>query len=351
MKRLILTADDSSAGAIRRSGHADYVIAMSRRFVWGPLPTDKELSSYLAHRSTQKSNDHWLDHVSRRDVAAMGGRKYALLELADRCDSVELWMDTRANDQLVLIWLLSYLRDYPEVATKIVLRHVNAPLFDSSPKQLANRRFSGAALTCEHVDIAHLAWRAFRSSSPRRWFDLLEQDLSLLPQLRRCVVEMLDELPGTTTGLGASQLRMLELLSTGYRHPFDLFPHHHERFQRRVYDYWEAGALLEELALAPVPAVSGLAEWPFTVDPHDSRERLDRYKASTLSLTPLGKAILAGEEDFARLNPVRRWWGGTELTDTNLWRWGGTLFAPDPEPPSMVECREPPQPIYLPAGA
>jgi hypothetical protein len=56
-----------------------------------------------------------------------------------------------------------------------------------------------------------------------------------------------------------------------------------------------------------------------------------RYKASKLSLTALGKAILAEKEDFSRHNPVHRWWGGTELTNDRLWRWdvaNRTLMAP-----------------------
>jgi hypothetical protein len=31
--------------------------------------------------------------------------------------------------------------------------------------------------------------------------------------------------------------------------------------------------------------------------------------------------VLAGDEDFSRHNPIRRWWGGTELTNDRLWRW------------------------------
>ena len=85
---------------------------------------------------------------------------------------------------------------------------------------------------------------------------------------------MLEELPGRATGLGASEMRILELISAGYVHPFDVFPHYRERFQRRVFGYWEAGALLEGLALAPTPAVSGLAEWPFTLEMHDERDAL-----------------------------------------------------------------------------
>jgi hypothetical protein len=95
-----------------------------------------------------------------------------------------------------------------------------------------------------------------------------------------------------------------------------------------VFGYWEAGALLDGLALAPRPAVSGLAEWPFTLEMHDSHNRRERYKASRLSLTVLGKAILAQADDFSLHNPIHRWWGGTELTNDRLWRWDPVLTAP-----------------------
>ena len=70
---------------------------------------------------------------------------------------------------------------------------------------------------------------------------------------------------------------------------------------------------------------------PFTVEMHDDRERHERYKRSKLSLTALGRAILAGRDDFSRHNPVHRWWGGTELTNDRLWRWDAAkqvLVAP-----------------------
>jgi hypothetical protein len=106
------------------------------------------------------------------------------------------------------------------------------------------------------------------------------------------------------------------------------FSHHRLRFQRLVFSYWETGSILDGLALAPLPAISGLAQWPFTPEMHDVKGRFDRYKQSRLSLTPLGKAILAGAEDFSRHNPIHRWWGGTELTNDRLWRWDPVLIAP-----------------------
>jgi hypothetical protein len=74
--------------------------------------------------------------------------------------------------------------------------------------------------------------------------------------------------------------------------------------------------------------VSGLAEWPFTPEMHDLRHRRERYKASRLSLTALGRAILAQADDFSLHNPIDRWWGGTRLTNDRLWRWNSMLMKP-----------------------
>jgi len=145
--------------------------------------------------------------------------------------------------------------------------------------------------------------------------------LSALSQLRKAVVALLEELPMRATGLGATEMRMLELLTEGCIHPHDLFSGHGKPVERCTYGYWEVGALLDGLARGPQPAISGLAEGPFDDALHHYRDRHDRYRNSNLSLTELGMALLAQADDFSRHNPVRRWWGGTELTNTRLWRW------------------------------
>jgi len=327
MTRLVLTAASSSAGSVVSAGHADLAVPIELRMVWGPPRSDAELTAFLAARTSQPSESHWLNSVPPPRLEQFGMNGLGLIEACAHCQTVELWMETEPNAQLVLIWLLDYLG--PQAKTlNIILRHVDACLVETGPVRLAGLKFPGVAVNDHHLEIARLAWQAFRAQTPHAWFELLGRDLSVLPQLRRCVLEMLEELPGRATGLGASELRILELISAGYVHPFEVFPHFKQRFQRRVFDYWEAGALLDWLALAPSPAVSGLAEWPFTPQMHNEAERYERYKKSRLSLTALGKAILAGTEDFSRHNPIDRWWGGTRLTNERLWRWDPVLLVP-----------------------
>jgi hypothetical protein len=135
------------------------------------------------------------------------------------------------------------------------------------------------------------------------------------------IIELLEELPHRASGLGATELRMLELLSAqDHASPFDLFPGYQKRNERHVFAYWEVGVLLDGLAFGPAPAITGLQEGPFTLDMHEDTERHRRYKQSRLSLTALGKAVLSGTDDFSRHNPIHRWWGWDPA--------GGTLIAP-----------------------
>src|SRR5256885_114719 len=76
------------------------------------------------------------------------------------------------------------------------------------------------------AELASLAWQAYRQPTPQDWFDLLGRDLSVLPQLRQAALELLEELPMSGAGIGATEMRMLELISAGNAGPFDVFAGH-----------------------------------------------------------------------------------------------------------------------------
>ena len=115
MTRLILTADGSSASGLKDASRADIVIRLQPRLVWGPLPTDAELAALVAARTTHKPGSHWLDYAFAR-MEEFGGRDFGLIEFFQRCETVELWMETAPNAQLVLIWLLDYLHSHADAA-------------------------------------------------------------------------------------------------------------------------------------------------------------------------------------------------------------------------------------------
>jgi hypothetical protein len=321
MTRLILTMDDTGAGTLRDAGLADIVLPFGFRFVWGPLPSDAELVTAVAPRSAQhvQITDHWLWNIHRKHLGETGSNEIGLIDLCERCETIKLWIDPDPNAQLTLIWLLDYLRHHAKIASKLTLVQADTAIGGHLPEQVATWRLPAIRILNDHLEQASTAWRAYRAPTPQDWFNLLSKDLSILPNLRRAVVKLLEELPMRATGLGATEMRMLQLLSEGIMNPIGLFPHH--RHQRKVFGYWEAGSLLDGLAHCPAPAVSGLGEGPFPFERYGSRTLHERYARSRVSLTVLGEAILKWTEDFSRHNPISRWWGGTRLTNDSLWRW------------------------------
>jgi hypothetical protein len=315
------------------AGIADIVLPFDPRFVWGPLPSDAELATFLEARSTKHGSPgfHWLDFVRSRHLEEIEGKGLGLIDLCERCETIELWIDPDPNAQLTLIWLLDYLRHYAKIASKLTLVQADVRIGNHPPEEVAKWRLPAVKILNDHVETASAAWQAYRAATPQDWFNLLSRDLSIFPHLRQAAVELLEELPMRATGLSATEVRMLELISAGNVDPFDVFPGHRKRNQRRAFGYWEVGSLLDGLARSAAPAVSGLDEGPFTLEMHDDRNRHEPYKRSELKLTPLGEAILAQIEDFSRHNPISRWWGGTRLTNDCLWRWGPgyrALIAP-----------------------
>src|SRR6266852_2194677 len=333
MTRLILTTEDSGAGCLKGTGLADIVLPFGLRFVWGPLLSDAELATFLKARSTKHGSpgSHWLDFVRPWHLEKTEGKDLGLINLCERCETIELWVDPEPNAQMKLIGLLDYLRHHGKTASKLTLVQADVRIGNHPPKEVAQWRLPAVKILNDHLETASAAWQAYRAPTPQDWFNLLSRDLSVLPQLRQTVQELLEELPADVTALGATEMRMLELISAGNARPFDIFPGHRKRNQRRVFGYWEVGSLLDGLVRSPAPAVSGLDEGPFTLERHDDTNRLAPYKRSKLRLTALGEAILARTEDFSRHNTIRRWWGGSELINDRLWRWDSAnraLIAP-----------------------
>lgn len=254
-----------------------------------------------------------------------------MIDLFAECNTVELWIGPEPNAQLLLLWLLDHCSREDAAVSKLVMRQLDVAVGAANPEQFAELKPPIAKPAHDHLEPAGRAWRAYRAPTPQAWFDLLKADLSLFPLLGRSVVDLLDQIPSVTTGLGATETRILELIAPGDARPFDVFSGHQKRNERRVFNYWEVGALLDGLARGPVPAVSGTEEGPFALDMHNDAVRHARYKQSRLSLTDFGKRVLEGEEDFLRHNPIHRWWGGTLLTNERLWRWdreSRSLVAP-----------------------
>jgi hypothetical protein len=342
MTRLILTTErhHRTSGA---SDPSDLFLHFGHRFdhmdrlVLGRPPTVAELEdrfdvwSELRH---ERSGSHWLDFIPSKHLDPFELRGIGLAQLCACFETVELWIDPTANDQLELIWLLDYLQRRKAITPRLFLRPTDEYIGVASVSETAALKPPTIAITSAHTEIASKAWAAYRAPTPQAWSDLLCDDLSPLPQLRNAVLILLAELPATGTGLGATQMGLLELVNSFGRSRFSVAINTLVYFTgmlRSVFDYWETAELLEPLAFGPIPAFSGLDLELKSLAPENARRRDELHKDSRVILTALGQAILTGRDDYSRHNPIHRWWGGTELTNANLWRWdpvAQALIAP-----------------------
>lgn len=325
MTRLILAGE--SGPNLFRTDLGDLVVYFPARFVWGPLPSAEKLASYLGARSPDhRPGDHWLTYVGRWPAALKASKDLGLLEFCLQFETVELWFDPAPNNQLQLIWLLDYLRPHPQVVSRMRLRLVDFDLVDIPQTGLGNWKVHDTAVSGAELETASRAWQAYRATTPEACLSLLTTDLSALLLLKPALLELLAELPSGTTGLGATEMRMLAMIAWGFANVNPLFYFRTLR-GTRVFNEWELGYLLDGLAHGPTPAVTGLDELR-TISRENLRDRVPAYHRSRLSLTEFGQAVVAHKEDFSRHNPIDRWWGGTRLTSDRLWRWNPTLVKP-----------------------
>jgi hypothetical protein len=323
MERLILTTDHAGAGCLNWAKAADRVYAVAHHLLSEPPSAISDEFFAPAHRADRADAPHWTDVFG---VTNDEPHRPGLLEECRRFDIVELWVDPTPKALLILLQLLDFLGNHEDVVRRLILCFADRPFGELKPDEIAAWRPAPHPVGPHHLDTARLAWQAFRQPTPEAWFRLLPENLNALPPLRRSVLALLDELPAVGTALGATERLLLQLVSPAGPVPF-LAPDYRKVVELGVFDYWEVGQLLDRLAHCPHPAILGLEEGPFDLALHDDKERYLRYRGSRLSLSDLGRALAQGRDDFARYNPVYRWWGGTELTNDRLWRWDAVTQA------------------------
>jgi hypothetical protein len=308
-------------------GRRRHSIFLSLRL--GTLPPPAEFESYFGLRGDQAPGDHWSDwSPSKRWSPDAKARSH--LPFAEFCapyEAIELWFDPDPNDQLQLVWLLDYFRLHPEAVAKLKLRLIDFNL-NRLPEQMPEEEDVPVVdLSVTELETASASWQAYRAKSPQACFDLVHSDLSAFPLLKPTLLKLLQELPSRATGLGATEMRLLEMIARGYTHANELF-YLSDLGQGRIFDEFEIGCLLEGLALNSRPAVAGVDDELRVLEKKNTRFRVGAFRRSRLSLTEFGKLVLAYKEDFSRHNPIDRWWGGTHLTNDRLWRWNPALMKP-----------------------
>jgi hypothetical protein len=314
-RMLHVTNGDSAAGSLRLSGITGDVSITADVLHEGPTPGGlpperwrKVRARYLAE-SGYDDYDSCLANLTRWDHTLEDYRSY---------DEVILWFEHDLFDQLLLIRALDgfagrnlggtelsliCIGEFPEVVPFHGLGQLTPQQMATLPPK-RQRVYEGQKL------LARDAWRAFCSPDPSGLAALLGRDTSPLPFLAGALRRHLEEFPAVPDGLSRSERQILRALHQGAGTFEEVF-RATQGMEERVY-MGDASfdRILRELAAPPRPLL-----------------RLEPGAAGSLrplrlSLTPTGREVLAGRDDWVRIRGIDRWLGGVHLQGVEAsWRW------------------------------
>jgi hypothetical protein len=256
---------------------------------------------------------------SREQIAEGLGRAEAdLAGAASRYDRVVLWFEHDSYDQINLARCLSQFAETPPRCLEMVtLDHYPGGMRFIGLGQLPPEALR--LLWQERRPVTQLqalegstAWTLFRQPDPTPLAVATRTAFVELPYLRRALRRHCQELPWVGDGLSLTERLILELLAERPRTSGEIF---RDLMQDREPLPW-----LGDLMLRSIVENMKLAARPVFSAAFDGKDR--RWFREGLTITPLGRAILAGAEDWLSLAPPERWLGGVCIrADVACWRW------------------------------
>lgn len=297
---LHVTNGESAGNTLRQTGLGGAVLSWQDVLHEGPVPAVPP-SELRVMRARFLSECGW---GSERSLLDSFERRDRLFEHALEAQTrVVLWFEPDLYDQLQLLQALALAGD-----AELELIQADEDLGPLAADELEALWPSRRPVTEGMRALARDAWDAFCAPEPAALAELLERDTAALPHLGSALRRLLEELPAARDGLTRTERQLLEPLLDGPKRAPELYVASQAR-EEAIFlgDAW-AWKRLAEL----VPLVEELPAPPPLGDPRE-------FAATPVTLTQLGRDVLAGKADRVEAAPVDRWLGGTHVDGT--WRW------------------------------
>jgi hypothetical protein len=315
-QRLNITNGDSAAGTLSEAGVEGKIISWRDVLHEGPVDSSLSLEELSKGRARFISEQGWDDFAH---VSGHFAERDRVIRHLDYFDEVVLWFEDDLYDQLQLIQLLDFFgrgAARGKTLSVIVVDGYIPPLSTDEIKQLDKAR---QRVTPEQLELAKRAWKAFGSEDPTSISRLLEGSTTALKYLAAALRRHLEEFPSTDNGLSRSEREALSAIQAGHSTPVAAF--------LEVARKQESIFLGDIIFYSYLERLSGrndaLITWKDgtpVIAPTSERSR--EFVEGELTLTPLGREVLAGRQDWQRINKRTRWLGGVEIKPGERgWRW------------------------------
>lgn len=314
LRSLHLTNGESAAISLRHMGLDGPVVAWADALHDGPVPgqvSPSELRRLRANYLRPEDPDAVAREFARRDE---------MLE-ANATGTFTLWFEADLYDQLQLVQILHRLSQLRTDAAAITLICIGehrgfahfGGLGELTPDQLAGLHREAVQLSPEAMALAVDAWQAFTAPQPD---GLMAIAMARSPELRftgEAFGRLMQEYPAQSDGLSLTERRILLAAAESGATVGGVFRAISEAERRPFLADLPYLSRVESLAKADHPLLR--------IEEGDGPDGGRR-----LSVMEVGRSILAGEQDHARLNGLDRWIGGVHLTGhAPQWRYDERL--------------------------
>lgn len=257
--------------------------------------------------------------LGRTEIHAKLRRSESGLRSASaRYERILLWFEHDTYDQLILARCLAEFAVRPPPCLELIspARFPGGTRFiglgQLPPEALRLLWTERVSVPAEALVAGRAVWDALRAPEPTALAALATRGTAGLPQLGKAALRHCRELPWTGDGLSLTQRLILGVLADGARTAGQVFG---ALMMEREPLPWMTDLIfhdvLRTMRITLSPVLSGIFE---------DGDR--RWAEEVLTITTIGRAVLAGEVDWLSLTPQRRWVGGVLIpSSVPCWRW------------------------------
>lgn len=275
----------------------------------GPVPDNRSFEELSKIRAEFIIKRNWGTPENIRKIFIERDNK---LRSLGKYEKVILWFEHDLYDQLQILQILDWFNSNQTNGIKLSIICTERYLGMLSPNEMKGLVKFEEPITEIHLKLASKAWSAFRSSSPEKWHGLVNTDTSVLPFLEGAIIRMLEEYPNCSNGLSRTAQQALKIISEGEKYPQKIFGRYQESEDRKFLGDSSFWVILQDF-LESQPPLLNLSEGEKLTVPIDPDQEL--------TITPIGREVLAAKRSWLEIVEIDRWIGGVHLTKNNLWCW------------------------------